>query len=88
MGCLITLAGLIAPRVVLAVLWIFTGWFNNMFDNYFLPILGFVLLPYSLLWYSAVMNWYGGEWGFLQIVVMIVAVLTDLGANKESVTKK
>jgi hypothetical protein len=88
MGCIVMLAGLVAPRVVIAVLWFFSNWFSSVSDNLILPILGFIFLPYSFLWYSAVINWYGGEWGFIQIVVMIIAVMMDLGASKEGIGRK
>jgi len=88
MGCIVMLAGLIAPRIVIVVLWFFSNWFSNVSDNLIIPILGFIFLPYSFLWYSAVINWYGGEWGFIQIVVMVIAVLMDLGASKEGIGRK
>ncbi len=39
----------------------------------------------GVLWYSVVLNHYGGEWGALQIIVMVVAVITDFspGAAKK-----
>ena len=85
MGCFITIVGLIAPRLAIAVLWLFTGWFSTVSDSIVITLLGFIFLPYSFLWYSAVIHWFGGEWGFLQIVVMVIAVLTDLGAGKEGI---
>jgi len=88
MGCLVIAAGLVAPRLVILLLWFFTEWFGSVSDNFVLPILGFIFLPYSFLWYSAVINWYGGDWGFMQIAIMVVAVMFDLGASKESVTKR
>jgi len=88
MGCLVVLAGLVAPRLVIVVLWFFTEWFGSVSDNFVLPLLGFIFLPYSFLWYSAVINWYGGDWGFMQIAIMVIAVMFDLGASKESVTKR
>lgn len=32
------------------------------------PILGFYFLPTTLLWYSAVQHWLGGQWSFWPIV--------------------
>jgi hypothetical protein len=40
--------------------------------------LGFVFLPTSFLWYTAVQNWNGGEWGVLQIVLLVIALSIDV----------
>lgn len=78
MPCLLAVLALLAPRIVLLVLWFLTTWFQGMFDNLLWPILGFIFLPTSLLWYSAVLNWWGGEWGTVQIVGIVIALLIDL----------
>jgi hypothetical protein len=78
MPCLLAVLALLAPRIVLLVLWFLTTWFQGMFDNLLWPILGFIFLPTSLLWYSAVVNWWGGEWGTVQIVGIVIALLIDL----------
>lgn len=88
MGCLIVLAGLVAPRVVIVLLWLMTDWFSAFSNQFVLPILGFIFLPYSFLWYSAVLNWYGGEWGLMQSLIMVVAVLCDLGASGDSLRRR
>jgi hypothetical protein len=75
--CLIVLIALIAPRITLLLLWFLTTWFEGMFANLLWPILGFIFLPTTLLWYSVVQNVYDGVWGGLQIVVLIVAVIID-----------
>lgn len=77
MPCLLALFALLTPRLFIAVLWFLTTWFQGMFQSIFIPILGFIFLPTTLLWYSAVQNWWGGEWGGLQIVGLIVAVMLD-----------
>jgi hypothetical protein len=76
--CLLVLIALIAPRVVIAVLALMTTWFEGMFANLLWPILGFLFLPTTLLWYSVVQNYYDGVWGGLQILVLIVAVIIDI----------
>lgn len=78
MPCLFALLALLAPRIVIVVLWFFTTWFRGVFDNLLWPILGFIFLPTTMLWYSAVQNWYGGEWGTLQIVGIVIALLVDV----------
>ena len=67
------------PRGVMLGLWIFSSWFEGVFTTWYWPVLGFICMPHTTLWYSAVVNSYGGEWGFLQILLMILSVLVDLG---------
>ena len=71
MPCIMTLLALAAPRLVVAVLWFFTHWFRGVFDNILWPLVGFVFLPTTLLWYSAVHNWFGGHWTFWPVVGLI-----------------
>jgi hypothetical protein len=78
MPCLLAVLALMAPRVVILVLWFFTTWFQGIFDTLLWPILGFIFLPTTLIWYSAVQNWYGGEWGTVQIVGLVIALLVDV----------
>lgn len=77
MPCLAVLIALLAPRVTIVLLWLFTRWFEGIFDTLLWPVLGLLFLPTTLLWYTAVQNWWGGEWGGLQIVGLIIAVLFD-----------
>ena len=78
MPCLLGLIALIAPRLTIVILWLLTGWFRGMFDNLLWPILGFLFLPTTLLWYSAVQHWFGGEWTLWPIVGLVVSLLIDL----------
>jgi hypothetical protein len=78
MPLLILLVGLLLPRVTIVALWLLTNWFQGMFANWLMPALGFIFLPTSLLWYSAVQHWFGGNWDIIPIVGMVVAILLDL----------
>jgi hypothetical protein len=78
MPCLLALLALVTPRVVIVLLWLLTTWFVGVFDTILWPILGFIFMPTTLLWYSAVINWYGGEWGTMQIIIAVIAVAIDL----------
>lgn len=77
MPCLLVLLALALPRGVIILLWLMTDWFAGMFETMLWPVLGFVFLPTTLLWYSAVEKWYGGSWGLWQIVGLVVAVSLD-----------
>jgi hypothetical protein len=78
MSCLFALLALAAPRLVVAALWFFTTWFGGVFDSVLWPILGFVFLPTTLLWYTAVQHWFGGVWSFWPIVGLVVALMIDV----------
>ena len=77
MPCLVALFALITPRLVIVLLWLLSDWFVGVFEGWLLPVLGFLVAPTTLLWYSAVEHWYGGEWGLWQILVAVVALLID-----------
>lgn len=79
---------ILLPRAVSAYLYFFTKWFQGAFETALWPILGFIFMPYTMLWYSAVMNWYGGHWGGWQIAVLIIAAAADLSSNKSGVGKE
>jgi hypothetical protein len=75
---LIALIALIAPRLVIVVLWFFTTWFAGMFPSILWPILGLVFLPTTLLWYSVVLRWFNGQWTLWPIVGLVLALLIDI----------
>jgi len=78
-GCLVFLIALAFPRVAILLLFLFSNWFNGVFHGALIPILGFIFLPYTTLWYSVVAHAWPGEWGFWQIAFLVVAILLDLG---------
>ena len=80
MPCALALVALLFPRVLIAVLWIFTNWFNGVFSSLLWPVLGFVFLPVTMLWYSVVINQFGGAWNITNIIVMVVAIVIDMGS--------
>jgi len=78
MPCVLVVLTLVAPRLVLALLWFFTRWFEGMFSSLLWPLVGFVFLPTTLLWYSAVQRWFGGQWTVWPVVGIVVALAVDL----------
>jgi hypothetical protein len=81
MGCLLALLALISPRLVLVLLWIFSNVLSRAFDSWIVPLLGFFLLPWTTLAYTAFWDWGSGlrvtgfEWFFV-----ILAFLIDLSS--------
>ncbi len=78
MPCIFAIFALMAPRLVVVVLWFFTTWFRGIFDSILWPILGLIFLPTTLLWYTAVHHWFNGQWTLWPIVGLVVALLIDL----------
>lgn len=78
MPCLLVLCALCIPRVVIVLLWLFSNWFNGVFSIALWPVLGFLFLPTTLLWYSAVYHWYHGQWSAIPIIGLVIALLIDL----------
>lgn len=75
------IVALFAPRLAAVLLWFFTDWFKGVFETQLWPIVGFLFMPYTILWYTAVVHWFQGSWGFWQIAVLIVAIFFDLSSN-------
>ena len=82
MPCFLVLLAFATPRLVVALLWLFSHWFEGLFPSALWPILGFVFLPTTLLWYTAVQHWFGGQWTLGPIVGLVVAILIDLSPAK------
>jgi hypothetical protein len=81
MGCLLALLALISPRLVIFLLWIFSNVLSRAFGSWIIPLLGFFLLPWTTLAYTAFWDWgpghhvVGFEWFFV-----ILAFVIDIGA--------
>ena len=82
MPCVLAVLALITPRLVVVLLWLFTTWFVGMFETVLWPILGFLFLPTTLLWYTAVQHWFGGEWSLWPVAGIVMALLIDLSPAK------
>src|SRR4029079_3845636 len=78
MPCVLAVLALITPRLAVALLWFFSHWFEGMFGSLLWPILGFIFLPTTLLWYSAVQHWFAGQWPFWPVVGGVIALAINL----------
>jgi hypothetical protein len=83
MGCLFALLALITPRVVIFLLWFFTHWFRGVFNSALWLVLGFLFLPTTLLWYTAVQHWYGGQWTLWPVVGLVIALAIDVSPARK-----
>jgi hypothetical protein len=77
-GCLIALLGLITPRVVMVVLWLFTNYLGRAFETFIWPLLGFIFLPTATLAYAVAQNEFNGLRG-LGLLLFVLGVLIDFG---------
>ncbi|HEX3796735.1 MAG TPA: hypothetical protein VHV57_19740 [Acidimicrobiales bacterium] len=75
MGCLLALFAWISPRFVLAVLYLFTNRLTLAFSSGWAGLLGFVLIPYTTLFYALVDKPGVGVHGFGWVIVAVGAFL-------------
>ena len=73
-GCL----ALMAPRFAIVLVVVFSDYIGRAYDTVLWPFLGFLFLPLTTLAYAWAINSRGSVEG-LQLVVVIIAVLMDLG---------
>lgn len=78
-GCLVVLFAFISPRLALFVLWLSTDLLSRAFESWFVPFLGFFLLPWTTLAYAAMWSSSNGVKGFEWFIVAL-AFLIDLGS--------
>ena len=82
MPILVALLALLLPRLTMIFLWLFTDWFHGVFRSMLWPILGFIFLPLTTLWYSAVVHWFGGRWDAITVAGIVVALIIDLSPTR------
>ena len=80
MPCLAAVLAFISPRLALVALWLFSDILSRAFDSWFLPLIGFFLLPWTTLafgvmWDVGTREVTGFEW-----FVVVLAFLADLGS--------
>ncbi len=78
--CFAALLALISPRLALFAVWLFSDLLSRAYDDWIVPFLGFLLLPwttlvYAWMWSSGTNEVAGFEW-----FIVIFAFLIDLGA--------
>jgi hypothetical protein len=83
MGCLVVLLAFLSPRLALFAIFLFSDLLSRAFDSWFVPFLGFFLLPWTTLAYAVMWSSsdrvYGFEW-----FIVILAFLLDLASYARS----
>ncbi len=80
MPCLLTLAILAFPRVILVLLWLFSNYLDRAYHGLVLPLIGFIFLPITTIAYAWMINSHLPLQG-INLVILIVAVLLDVGSH-------
>lgn len=76
MPLLLLILGWFSPRLIIVLLWLFTGWFSDAFSSVLWLLLGLIFLPLTTLWYGISEVYFDGG---VQTIGLIIAVLLDLG---------
>ena len=76
MGCFVVLFALISPRLALFFVWLFSDLLARAYDDWWLPLLGFFLLPwttlvYAIMWSTGTHEVTGIEWFFVALAFAI-----------------
>ena len=83
--CLLAALGLLTPRIVLLLMWLFNSAFvlapfaGMGVPNPLIPLLGLVLLPTTTLGYCWAVAAFGGLGSFGGVLVVAIGLFIDLG---------
>ena len=83
--CLIAVLGLLAPRVILLLCWLFNSAFvlapfaGFGVPNPLIPLMGLVLLPTTTLGYCWAVAGFGGLSSFSGVLMVAMGLAIDLG---------
>jgi len=78
MCCIVLLMGLIGPRVAFVFAWLFTDEVDQAFSNWWVPLAGLILLPWTALMFAIAYAPIGHVSGIGWLVVLL-GVLLDIG---------
>lgn len=79
MPCLLLLAILLFPRVVLVCMWFFSTYLQRAFHGGLLiPVIGFIFLPITTIVYAWELN-SGMPTEGINLLWLLIAVILDLG---------
>ena len=79
MPCFIGCLALAMPRVALFCVWLFSGLLERNYSSIFWPLAGFIFAPLTTLVYAYAHQESGGPPHGVWLVLVVVAVLADLG---------
>jgi len=88
MPCFVVVIALFLPRLTMFFIWLLTDWFGRAFDTWLWPMIGFFFLPYTTLAYMGAMLNNNHEVSGIWLVVVIIAVVIDLGGHRETARQR
>jgi hypothetical protein len=80
--CFVGVFGLLAPRFVIVVLWLFTDYLARAYSGWIVPTIGFFILPTTTIAYAIAKNEFTTRAGSIEpagIVVLVFGILIDVG---------
>jgi hypothetical protein len=79
MPCLVVLLAFLSPRLALFAIFLFSDLLSEAFDSWFVPLLGFFLLPWTTLAYAVMWSSSNQVVGFEWFIV-VLAFVFDLAS--------
>jgi hypothetical protein len=67
------------PRLALVLVWLFSDYLNTAYQTKIWPLLGFIFMPLTTLAYAWAKHFGNGSVEGIGLVVVVLAVLVDLG---------
>jgi hypothetical protein len=83
MPCLLVLIAAAFPRLMLILAWLFTNILQRAYDNFLIPLLGFIFLPLTTLVYAWIVS-HRMPLDGPYLILLILAVLIDAGGHRGS----
>jgi hypothetical protein len=80
MPCFAALLALISPRLALFGVWIFSDILGRAYDSWFLPVIGFFLVPWTTLAYAVMWDVGSHEVSGFEWFIVVLAFLGDLSS--------
>jgi hypothetical protein len=87
MPCFVGCIALVAPRLAIVLVVIFSDYIGRAYGTILWPFIGFLFMPLTTLAYAWAINFHGSVDG-AYLVVVVVAVLMDLGLVGGSATSR
>jgi uncharacterized oligopeptide transporter (OPT) family protein len=78
MPCLLLILSLAFPRLVLALLYLFSNYLERAYHSLLIIVLGFFFLPLTTLVYAWMVNSHHPAEG-VYLIALIICVVADLG---------
>jgi uncharacterized membrane protein len=80
--CFVVALGLLTPRAVLIVMWLFTDVLSRAFTSWIWPTIGFFILPTTTIAYAIAKDSFSTATGAIEVagvVIIVLGVVIDLG---------